>query len=239
MEPLLLQFLLRTLDAGYSDETIKHTFELLITRGFRLIAEEEEEEYKNVTPEISSILQHEIDEYLARQKDQLYIQAYYLEGEEELKLIILLLPEEGLLNCWLSNADLDTDPNKGVIYQILTDIFKDLYRIWHPFYGFEEYSGGSFVSRNKLLTEQQAVYLYFINFFGPELVNKLGRERVLSAPAWKIEEMDDGGIFLMPVDPTASVATGYTLKGAAAHLGLNTPQAPDEEWDWEDREDEE
>jgi hypothetical protein len=87
------------------------------------------------------------------------------------------------------------------------------------------------------VNEQTVDTLYFINLFGPELVNKLGRDRLLSAPAWKIEELDDGGIFLVPTEHIAVSGGGYSLLRVARHLGMETPQAPDEEW--EENEDEE
>lgn len=41
--------------------------------------------------------------------------------------------------------------------------------------------------------------------FGPELVDEYGREWLLSAPAWKREEFEDGGIMLVASpDPTDS-----------------------------------
>lgn len=43
--------------------------------------------------------------------------------------------------------------------------------------------------------------LYEYNVFRPETVEKLGRERVLSAPAWYVEELDSGGVFLVVREP--------------------------------------
>jgi hypothetical protein len=45
----------------------------------------------------------------------------------------------------------------------------------------------------------------WVTYFGPELVQYLGREKILSAPTWKIEPMPTGGILLLllphPMDP--------------------------------------
>jgi len=42
-----------------------------------------------------------------------------------------------------------------------------------------------------------AEHITWLTFFGPELVNKFGRKKILSAPAYKIVEFSDGGILLM------------------------------------------
>jgi hypothetical protein len=49
------------------------------------------------------------------------------------------------------------------------------------------------------------ISISWVTYFGPELVQYLGREKILSAPAWKIETMPTGGILLLllpqPLDP--------------------------------------
>ncbi len=42
-----------------------------------------------------------------------------------------------------------------------------------------------------------AEHITWLTFFGPELVNKFGREKLLSAPAYKIEKLSDGGILIV------------------------------------------
>lgn len=39
--------------------------------------------------------------------------------------------------------------------------------------------------------------LFWFNIFPPKLVEKLGREKLLSAPCWMVEELADGGIMLI------------------------------------------
>ncbi|AXR79506.1 hypothetical protein AArc1_3201 [Natrarchaeobaculum sulfurireducens] len=43
--------------------------------------------------------------------------------------------------------------------------------------------------------------LYEYNVFRPETVEAIGRERVRSAPAWYVEELDNGGVFLSVREP--------------------------------------
>ncbi|HIH09985.1 MAG TPA: hypothetical protein HA254_04940 [Candidatus Diapherotrites archaeon] len=42
-----------------------------------------------------------------------------------------------------------------------------------------------------------AEHITWLNFFGPELTKKFGREKLLSAPTYKIVEFSDGGMLLM------------------------------------------
>lgn len=38
--------------------------------------------------------------------------------------------------------------------------------------------------------------IYWLNFFGPELLEKFGKEKLLSIPAYKVEELKDGILFI-------------------------------------------
>lgn len=55
--------------------------------------------------------------------------------------------------------------------------------------------------------------------FGPERVKEVGRDRLLDAPAWKIEELPYGGIWIQvwenPFDAPQKMVTAL-----AKHLGL-------------------
>ncbi|HEV2457306.1 MAG TPA: hypothetical protein VGS80_03000, partial [Ktedonobacterales bacterium] len=53
-------------------------------------------------------------------------------------------------------------------------------------------------------------YLYAVNVYSPQLVERLGRERLLATPGARIETLGDGGMRVKPWD----------MQTAAAHLGL-------------------
>ncbi|HEY1349669.1 MAG TPA: hypothetical protein VGF67_08605 [Ktedonobacteraceae bacterium] len=71
MDPFLLRLFLRTLDACYDNEALNRAMDLLIARGFRLIADTQEAEYADVSPEVTPALRHEIAGYLARRSGEL------------------------------------------------------------------------------------------------------------------------------------------------------------------------
>ena len=64
--------------------------------------------------------------------------------------------------------------------------------------------------------------LFWLNVFSPAAVERLGRNRVLSAPAWKVEELDDGRVMLVvsnnPVHPSQPWDTAG--KRVSGHLDL-------------------
>ena len=66
----------------------------------------------------------------------------------------------------------------------------------------------------------KAVWDY--NFFGPVLVESIGRETLLALPAWQKTELDDGGLLLemspSPVADWQPYAQHY--REAAAALGV-------------------
>jgi hypothetical protein len=66
-------------------------------------------------------------------------------------------------------------------------------------------------------------YLYDINLFGPEIVDALGRERVLSAPAQIVTLLDDGGVMLVPSENILPGFTQYDYSQVAKKLGLMAP----------------
>jgi hypothetical protein len=89
------------------------------------------------------------------------------------------------------------------------DIGKKLYQLVKPSFGWiDQYHG--WTTTHEDIESFNLRMLYWANFFGPKFVQKLGRDRILNAPAWRIEELVDGGIL-------------YLL---APHLGLTDEQVP-------------
>ena len=230
MEPLVFISFFRTLEACYDADIISRFLKLLVSHGFRVITEAESEIYVDVVPEITQALQQDIDGYLARQSGPLFFRAYFV-GEIDLSLFFQVLPEEGLLACMVEQEHFYGSAEGHAAYLIMVDIFKELCGLWQPLYGYTQYSTGVNLDRASMLKDLNVDVLYYINLFGPELVSKLGRDRLLTAPAWKIEELPDESIFLVSEDHVAVGGGGYSLKKVAGYLGMKTPQRPGEEWD--------
>jgi len=75
--------------------------------------------------------------------------------------------------------------------------------------------------------------LYEYNLFRQETVKHIGREQVLNAPAWRVEELDTGAVFLVVGEPPMHYRGLIEEREAVAdHLGLSVAETtkyyPDE-----------
>ncbi|HYO70945.1 MAG TPA: hypothetical protein VEU33_33195 [Archangium sp.] len=63
--------------------------------------------------------------------------------------------------------------------------------------------------------------VFWLNVFGPKLVETVGRERMLSTPAWRVEELPDGSVLLVTWPTVADFASKEArLAQARAHAHL-------------------
>ncbi|WP_043429245.1 hypothetical protein [Cystobacter fuscus] len=63
--------------------------------------------------------------------------------------------------------------------------------------------------------------VFWLNVFGPKLVQSIGRERVLSTPAWRVEELPNGCVLLVTWPTAADFASDEArLAQARAHAHL-------------------
>ncbi|MEW6104417.1 MAG: hypothetical protein AB1630_11495 [bacterium] len=83
----------------------------------------------------------------------------------------------------------------------LIEINKYLYNFLDFFYGYGEYGigmvGGPPATRYADAKLGSIKTIYWTNFFGPQLVEKFGKEKLLSSPSYITEELADGGIMLV------------------------------------------
>jgi hypothetical protein len=104
------------------------------------------------------------------------------------------------------------------------EIVQLIYNIWHPIYGYSiDPRGGVKDTPREEILAHKISYLYDINLFGPEIVDALGRERVLSAPAQIVTLLDDGGVMLVPSENILPGFTQYDYSQVAKKLGLMAP----------------
>ena len=113
----------------------------------------------------------------------------------------------------------DESTNELEMYEHFLDALRLIYEAYHPIYAYQS-DAGTLTTLEEAQTAQIHT-LYSINFFGPELVEKLGRERIASAPAERITSLSDGGIMLLPLIPFSPQARHYSYKKAAQYLELS------------------
>ena len=182
-------------------------------------------------PGISQTLISDIDEVIQNRKEELDINIHAASKDEKRKDF---------------ECNFSFYPQDGVIYIIVGDYYEFhyynefletlqlFYDIWHPIYGFLEGAGDEpYISREEALA-QNIDYLYELNLFGPEIVAKLGRERVLQSPAWRVHKFDDGGVLLVPalyVSVRPNEEYKFSREEVANYLGLQytVPDRDEEE----------
>ena len=79
---------------------------------------------------------------------------------------------------------------------LLLDIAKGLYDILWPTFGWIDLYYG-WTTTHEDIEATNLRMLYWANFFGSRLVERLGRDRILSAPAWHVDELTDGGLLYL------------------------------------------
>lgn len=105
---------------------------------------------------------------------------------------------------------------------ILIELSKKLYTYLSPVYGFGEYGIGwrEVPSKDDILSGNVKRFCW-VNFIPKNLVKKMGIEKLLSAPVWKVEELDDGGILLVLAPNPLNVNEVEKKKTVVEkHLGL-------------------
>jgi len=79
---------------------------------------------------------------------------------------------------------------------LLHELVVKLYKFLSPRY----VVGDTYLDESKItestISEGEIVDVFWVNGFGPTLVSETSRERLLGAPAWRVDELDDGGVFL-------------------------------------------
>jgi hypothetical protein len=76
------------------------------------------------------------------------------------------------------------------------DIGRHLYQLVQPTFGWiDQYHG--WTTTHEDIESLQLRHLYWANFFGPRFIENFGRANLLNAPAWRTEELPDGGILYL------------------------------------------
>jgi hypothetical protein len=96
----------------------------------------------------------------------------------------------GLVDFEFRDQSSDLEPYAQELLRVALRLYPQL----GPSFGWVDESAGN----NGYIKEAMAVkfqVIGWVNFFGPPFVEKYGREFLMGLPGWRIEELDDGGIF--------------------------------------------
>jgi hypothetical protein len=69
-------------------------------------------------------------------------------------------------------------------------------------------------------------YAWPVLLYGPKLIERVGRDRLLDAPVWAVEELAWGGIWLQATE-NPFTAKPAELKALAKHLALEVAPIKD------------
>lgn len=107
------------------------------------------------------------------------------------------------------------------------EIVREIIEDTSPRYGF-----GAFLVEEHLAVERPPYKqdietgdideLFWLNYFSSDVADKLGHEFLLDTPAWLVEKLNDGGVFLVTMPNPVGPGDEYDMHVEAAdHLGFN------------------
>jgi len=117
--------------------------------------------------------------YIGMRIDHVYLDPSYTEYR---------LGEKGALDECLRNAEQIVEIAKAV-WNVLEP---------KPIYGLGDYDIYDWMTTptdEEILNLKVEPYIFILNFYGPELIKKFGKEKLLSMPAYRVEELKDGLMF--------------------------------------------
>jgi hypothetical protein len=139
-----------------------------------------------------------------------------------------LFPDQGMIELRTDDDDLFVGPDTAeASYELFLDIIKDLALGTGAYYGsMVDYSDEE--TPQAILHTRRPKNISMINFWGPEIVAELGKERILALPAWRNELLSNGGVLLIP-DDSFGRHRPFAFKKIQVALGFPTPD-PELEW---------
>jgi hypothetical protein len=107
--------------------------------------------------------------------------------------------------------------------RLLLDYGKALFAILIPTFGWLDIGQAAGYTWYTDLEDDTIKHLYWANFFSLAYVEKIGRDKILSAPAWSIEELADGGLlYVLSSSPGLADEGHVSLDAVKAHFGLQS-----------------
>lgn len=188
-------------------------------------------------PEVSTALQQQILAYTTELQEQLTIAARSMARSPlalGFEFTVTLVPGEGYILLSVEQERFFHPTLDGLTkYRYWLRVLEEVYECWQPLYAHEFTHQGP-PSINPSWEEVHALHipaLYRLNIYGPELVQQMGLQRLLNAPAWLCRELTGSGCLLIPADPHGFCAPNfYTYDGVAKYLGF-PPLEPEKEDD--------
>ncbi len=147
----------------------------------------------------------------------------------------------GYIGMWINHVNLDPSyteyrlGEKGALDECLRNAeqFVEIAKVvWNalepkPIYGIGDYDIDEWMitpTGEEILNLKVEPYIFMLNFYGPELIEKFGKEKLLSMPAYRVEELKDGIMFFRsPLPHKRGYGAGLgNYEEMCEHLGWKT-----------------
>jgi hypothetical protein len=155
-------------------------------------------------PGYSQAMETCVTAFIERRLETLRMVAYSVEREAPLggfDFWISFKPTRSDIRITLNHiAFMHQEETRQIALANWLKLFTTMYEIWHPVYGYCYPVDIDWpkITEPEDIADYRIPCLYEINFLGPEIVEQLGRERILSTPAWKVQPLSDGGVLIVP-----------------------------------------
>lgn len=162
---------------------------------------------------------------LAYQAQNCYFLAWNAEWRLEIRQHIAWDSPKGQQEAWIRTTTDNTpyfwyeEYNPARYSRFFLDIGKSLYEVLRPTFGWIDFDYGLRTTHEDIEALELPV-LYWANFFGPAYVDKIGRDKILTAPAWAIEELSDGGILYVLASCPGLAEDHVPVEKVKAHFGV-------------------
>lgn len=118
------------------------------------------------------------------------------------------------------------EENPKYYSRLFLDLGKQLFNTLQPTFGWLEVCEPAGHTSFDEVESLELPHLYWANFFSPAYVEKIGRNRILTAPAWSIEELADGGLlYVLSSGPGHAESTNedhVSVEAVKKHFGVQS-----------------
>ena len=171
---------------------------------------------------VSPLLQSEMASFCKKHSEELLLVLFSpaLAGDlQGFEALIVFQPHEHTMV-----MSLHAQPYTAAPFLSWLDILLFTYNTWHPLYS---YMGDFLVPTTYVDALNDNIhFLYPLNLFRHDLVEECGRARVLQTPAWRVTELEDGSVLVIPQFPAyrdTDDVYDFSMEDVAQHLELLLP----------------
>jgi hypothetical protein len=108
--------------------------------------------------------------------------------------------------------------------QKIVQLFVLIYNSLHPVYGYGLLTPNSYERRGEKELAIVVAGVYDYNFFGPDIVEQMGKDVIVTVPSWETVFFADGGMLLQmspnPADPRINMDFEANYQEAAKIIGV-------------------